>query len=233
MRVIHVLRKPLSEGNVAANVLKEGCGGLNIDAGRITTSPQDAEAMGRCNSPGSGRFDVEPPPIGTFVRSNPEPVMDTTKGRWPANLILEHLPGCRCVGKKQVKNQGGVPKTEVIQPHVVVVGPSKKRTGFSHYFDPDSGMETIDAWDCEPGCPVANLDGQSGERRSTWTGCESQKHSEARPVSKFRPNQGTYMPQGPLYGDNGGASRFFKQIKSECPIPDAPASCKAERENDR
>ena len=28
MRMVHVLRKPLSEGTVAANVLKHGCGGL-------------------------------------------------------------------------------------------------------------------------------------------------------------------------------------------------------------
>ena len=34
MRVIHVLRKPLSEKTVAANTLKHGVGGLNIDGGK-------------------------------------------------------------------------------------------------------------------------------------------------------------------------------------------------------
>ena len=38
MRIIHVLRKPLSEGTVASNVLKHGCGGLNIDASRISST---------------------------------------------------------------------------------------------------------------------------------------------------------------------------------------------------
>ena len=36
--MIHVLRKPLSEGTVAANVVKHGVGGLNIDASRVGTT---------------------------------------------------------------------------------------------------------------------------------------------------------------------------------------------------
>ena len=47
------------------------------------------------------------------------------------------------------------------------------------------------------------LDWQSGER----PGCKSR--SNAKPKSKFRPDQGEYMPQGPIYPDTGGASRFF------------------------
>ena len=35
MKIVHILRKPLSEGSVADNVLKHGCGGLNIDGTRI------------------------------------------------------------------------------------------------------------------------------------------------------------------------------------------------------
>jgi hypothetical protein len=35
MKVIHLLRKPCSEGTVAANVLRYGTGALNIDASRI------------------------------------------------------------------------------------------------------------------------------------------------------------------------------------------------------
>ena len=37
MIVITVARKPLSEGSVAANVLKHGTGGLNIDGCRVGT----------------------------------------------------------------------------------------------------------------------------------------------------------------------------------------------------
>ena len=42
MRTIHVLRKPCSEGTVAANVLKWGTGALNVDGCRIAfTSEAD------------------------------------------------------------------------------------------------------------------------------------------------------------------------------------------------
>jgi len=54
----------------------------------------------------------------------------------------------------------------------------------------------------------AMLDRQSGER----PGCRSR--SNAKPKSKFRPDQGHYMPQGPIYPDTGGASRFFYCAKA-------------------
>ena len=54
----------------------------------------------------------------------------------------------------------------------------------------------------------AMLDRQSGER----PGCKSR--SNAKPESKFRPGQGEYMPQGPIYPDTGGASRFFYCAKA-------------------
>ena len=37
MRLIHLLRKPVSEGTVASNVLKHGVGAINIEASRIST----------------------------------------------------------------------------------------------------------------------------------------------------------------------------------------------------
>lgn len=41
MKVIHLLRKPLSEKNLASNALKHGTGGLNIDGSRIPTTPSE------------------------------------------------------------------------------------------------------------------------------------------------------------------------------------------------
>lgn len=52
------------------------------------------------------------------------------------------------------------------------------------------------------------VDEQSGER----PGCKSR--STAKPKSKFRPGQGEYMPQGPIYADTGGASRFYYCAKA-------------------
>ena len=66
------------------------------------------------------------------------------------------------------------------------------------------GKETVANWICEPGCPVARLDEQSG-------------------VLRARGNIGVSGGGGGMYGhgkttndfgagDTGGASRFYKQV---------------------
>jgi len=86
--LITLARKPLT-GSVVQNVLTHGCGALNVDACRIGVESWDAQAMQRVNSPGSGRNYEQTArkvngrwdgPIGTGA-------MDTTKGRWPANVL--------------------------------------------------------------------------------------------------------------------------------------------------
>jgi hypothetical protein len=86
---IVLARKPLSEKTVAANVLRWRTGALNIDACRVGTSAEDAEAMKRCNTPGSGRMKNGGGLQGssTFSRSSATGEMDTSKGRWPANVV--------------------------------------------------------------------------------------------------------------------------------------------------
>jgi len=79
-------RKPLSEKNVAANVLKWGTGGLNIDGSRIAyhgdyRSP--ARSSGEVNSGGS---------FGTGVTKFDDSSAEA-KGRFPANLILDEEAG--------------------------------------------------------------------------------------------------------------------------------------------
>jgi len=86
---IILARKP-PEGTIAQNVLKHGVGGLNIDGCRVHTEPDDAKAMARCNTAKSGRMYDSESPIGTFKRSSGSGPLDTTKGRWPADLILSY-----------------------------------------------------------------------------------------------------------------------------------------------
>src|ERR1035437_4370727 len=82
---IVMARKPL-RGTVAANVLEYGTGGINIDRCRIGVTPEDSRAMERANTLGSGRLHAS---TGTsYGRPTPSGPLDTTKGRWPANLIL-------------------------------------------------------------------------------------------------------------------------------------------------
>lgn len=55
------------------------------------------------------------------------------------------------------------------------------------------------------------LDEQTGNRPSTGNNPSTAVGSE----SIFRPNQGGYQKQGPIYDDAGGASRYFKNVKED------------------
>ena len=83
MLIITVARKPLS-GTVAANVLRWGTGGLNIDASRVSLHNEDTsrpvlQTQSWKNTSTAG--------VGSVTD-------DWKKGRFPANLILCHLQGC-------------------------------------------------------------------------------------------------------------------------------------------
>ena len=83
MRAITVARKPLSEGNIASNVLKHGTGGININACRLPTGDPLGKKL--CQS----RSWKNPSILGVGSVND-----DWKMGRWPSNLILQHLPEC-------------------------------------------------------------------------------------------------------------------------------------------
>lgn len=188
MKVIYVMRKPLSEGTITANVLKHGTGALNIDACRNRTS-ETHQTEGQ------------------------------KLGRWPANVILQHLDGCRCGGVKRVGagegsfvGEGG----EICEAHEGYKRPNSssythKKPGHRKTF----GEETVANWVCEPGCPVARLDEQSGVTKGVVR----------QPTGKaVYPTDGVAMKWNSNsvidntvrgFGDTGGASRFYKQVGGE------------------
>lgn len=73
-----LVRKPCSEKTVAANVLKWGCGGLNIDGCRVGTELVES---GR-----AGRGECESEAFGKKLMAT-EKAFST--GRFPANLVLD------------------------------------------------------------------------------------------------------------------------------------------------
>jgi predicted RNA-binding Zn-ribbon protein involved in translation (DUF1610 family) len=80
--LIVLARKPLSEPNVAANVLRWRTGGLNIDACRIAgKKPQVTQGIN--NNPSSFNVARERRLSG-----------DPSIGRWPSNVIFSHDPNC-------------------------------------------------------------------------------------------------------------------------------------------
>ena len=195
---ILLARKPLSEKTVAANVLKHGTGALNIDATRIST---EGEIIHTPKSDPAKREGVVGSDLG-FSKGSKEKMAAAQQasiartnelGRWPANVMLQ----CTCDDPQpvpeKVHKRHGEPSQERrydkegATNFAAEPGIRREGGGFVH----------------EPECPAGMLDAQTGNR----PGCTSP--SAARPESKFRPNQGSYMPQGPIYGDKGGASRFF------------------------
>ena len=75
-----VARKPLI-GTVVANVLAHGTGALNIDGCRVTTTDRFGGG-----AKGTSGFAAGYEHDGWVAGSD--------KGRWPANVILTHAPGC-------------------------------------------------------------------------------------------------------------------------------------------
>lgn len=80
-----LVQKPLSENTIAANVLKHGAGGLNIDAARIDLQPgETTHGLGKSQSknPNTSFGDMGEKRVG-------DPNIHSTQGRFPANVILD------------------------------------------------------------------------------------------------------------------------------------------------
>ena len=149
---IAVCRKPV-EGTVSSNVVKYGVGGLNIDGCRIGTEVRFNAAA---NKPGGNSLNMSLVGMPQDVEGR------IAKGRWPANIILVHDQTCKPAGIKKVKGcQGG---DGTLRKTTKNMFNASKQVRMSSYTD-ESGMETVEAWDCTDGCPVKKLDDKSGASR--------------------------------------------------------------------
>ena len=208
MKVITLARKPL-DGTVAHNMFTHGCGGLNIKVCRVRLNgdeklPERKAGYNDSLVYGGGEEGFRYTP--------------STNGRWPANLILQHLDGCRCDGVKRVRGHkgypngpGGIWKKEYQQNNQDAVGYTQCSTAADNepwkgHADAD-GKESVTNWLCVEGCPVKALDTQSlaGGMHSAGS---SRKASRSAGKTGMFPMDG----DGHRFGDIGGASRFFKQV---------------------
>lgn len=102
---IVVARKPLGEGTVAANVLKWGTGGLNIDGSRIKFQSETDKSSAK--------------PQGKTLKHkgwDSQSWLEETKppsdlGRWPANIILDPYTA------ELLDEQSGILKSGNLSPH--------------------------------------------------------------------------------------------------------------------
>jgi len=191
---IVVARKPFT-GTVAQNVLTHGTGALNIDASRVSAPDAPSEAVFAFGA--RSRF-IGVLNGGKTSAEEPRTTSATSQGRWPANLLLTHAPGCVQTGTKKVKASGGSSFSGTRQEGVFDTGLA---TRVPTIYGQD-GVEEVELWQCVEGCPVAVLDAQSGV-----TSSGSRKVGVRAGLGYGSSAQGDHSP--PLEASSGGASRFF------------------------
>jgi hypothetical protein len=133
-------------------------------------------------------------------------------GRYPPNAVFSHAPGCRCVGERRVQTTTGHKANGGAYSHrgafAAERGGGLTADGTACYVDPN-GTECVEAWECVEGCPVRELDAQSGEsvsRDGEWIAGRG-GNTNAYGTATVRPAHG--------HGDTGTAARFFPQFPAD------------------
>jgi len=196
---IVVARKPLSEKNVALNVLKWGTGGININECRIEHNEELKETN---RQPRKEEQTFSSESCG-FKSENQTIASANPSGRFPANLILE----CTCDELKEGKEEisGGFGAMDI--------GMSDTGKGITQNYNSELSQkkEGIYKIHTNPNCPCYMLDEQSGK---TSKGHFPKNNTNGSSI--FNTNN---LRQEEIYlNDKGGASRFFycaKASKSE------------------
>jgi len=199
--IITLLRKPL-EGTVAENALQHGCGAINIDATRVSTSDNLNGGAYRCENP------TDSESVSYSLRKGIGEY-EQPSGRWPANFILNHLEGCELKGTKKVKEGKSSSAVGGSDRKVGLYKDGLKKEAENRY----RGEEEVADWACAEGCPIKKLDTQSGILKSGALKPDAYVKNDRVNSSMFA-GAGTYSNKG-YSSEEGGASRFFMQFKKD------------------
>ena len=197
---ICMARKPLI-GTVAVNVLRYGTGGLDVDGCLIGTTKEVPGTAGGKARHGGSTFMAMP------ARDADGDGFDPDIGRRPKNVLLSHADGCVCVGTRPVKQNGTIaPGTAAAEGNgssrVALGDLGRRGTWKAHPGE-------MEAWECVEGCPMAELDRQSGVSKST----------KGKPRRSQVPGDGWgTVATGAEHEDSGGASRYYKSFAPEAPF---------------
>ena len=143
---ILLARKPISEHNIAGNVVKWGTGGINIDKCRICTNENTGRKCGKMQFLNMMEND------GDLITTKHQ------QGRFPANLIL----GCCCEEDELVEgivNSGGGEKT--IMEGITSI----KHHGKAFNYGDEKGIEKC-VIHTNPNCMCEIIDEVSGDAKS-------------------------------------------------------------------
>ena len=191
MITMTLARKPMP-GAASRNVMKFGTGGINVDACRVGTTKDIPASESKTASPVYGNVHFSK---GGSAFSGYNPNI----GRWPANIVFEHLAGC----------VRGEPRTDEVplfdsshtSRYIGCEGVTIQSTG-------ESREMLTETWVCLASCPVRNLDNQSGESLSVRsTGRNGRDNAKAT----FGLQRSDDLPRG--HDDAGTAARFFMQFQ--------------------
>ncbi len=202
-------RKPLV-GTVAANVAEYGTGAINVDACRVGTAA-DVPSVRAVRAADESRMNY-----GDGLRRAGSVVDWTpTAGRWPANVVLSHLPECREVGTKRVRgtNVQGTDRGSALGRMNDDAWRARERK--IHHHGNADGTEDVPAFDCAPGCAVAALDEQSAARGMHSAGSAAPAREQWGGSNGYHGNIGTVG--GARVGDvehGNAASRFYYVAKA-------------------
>jgi len=215
---IVIARKPI-EKTVAANVLKYGTGGLNIDGCRVGNDIM-RESRTTQSATGNGVYNMHGRDVqhGNWKqKSNENPTEHA--GRFPPNILLTHSEDCTPVGTRRVKASANVIRNRSAREDEgntsAAYGMESRPKGTpSISYGDDEGLETIQTWRCDDSCPVKEMDRQSGVSSSSAS-FRGERHGEIY--------GGGLGPSGPDtfrgHDDTGGGSRFFPCFKYQAKAP--------------
>ena len=177
---ISLVRKPVSEANVAQNVITWGSGALHIEATRIGTTKRapttPSHAIGTVYK---GGID------GTLRnQTGNESGFNPNIGRWPSNLIMTHKSECELIGMRCVK---GIPANVPIKNNSRDKGYAGGWSNIptTNGFGDADGIEMMQDWCCIDGCSVLALRKQSGMCPSGGT--NSQRTHDTGTAARYFP----------------------------------------------
>lgn len=205
-----LVRKPLSEHSIAAQVLATGTGGLNIDACRVGWESGGMDGQERT----SPRISPNPMDWGKG-EVIPRDYKPNTQGRFPSHLLMSHSIFCVPLGTKRVRGNApqGKPSLGKDIPRTSVNAYTPQKFIEGCYADQD-GYEQVEAYDCHESCPIAELDRQSGVRKS---GGRTTHKGDVWPV--WQTNTSKRGKDSHRDPDTGTASRYFTNFPPSDFVP--------------
>lgn len=208
---ILVARKPPT-GTLADNVRRWGTGGINIDAGRVGYRVEgDYRHLAENRR---SKRSLREGGVAAGFGMRPEGLAYTEQsplGRWPANVVLVHSPACVLRGTRRVRSDAHYAgDMEGARSSIYQLGLGDTEDRGNPLAD-RFGYETVEDWACAEGCPVREVDAQSGELEP---GGDVRGTEPSAPFSGPIYGQMTGRHAFRAYGDRGGASRFYYCAKA-------------------